>query len=119
MPPKSLKTITLAEFDKHNSEQSLWMLYNGEVVDCTEYLPEHPGGIDAIVDFAAADSTSAFDAIGHSESAKSKLRSYVIGVLSDEDRKTVEGRTKKSGGGQATIIVIVLLVLIALYFALA
>ena len=118
MPPKSLKNITLEEFDKHNSEQSLWMLYNGEVVDVTEYLPEHPGGIDAIVDFAAADGTSAFDAIGHSESAKAKLREFVIGTLNDEDRKTVEGRTKKSGGGGATIIVIVLLVIIALYFAL-
>ena len=118
MPPKSLKNISLAEFDKHNTEQAMWMLYNGEVIDATEYLPEHPGGIDAIVDFAASDSTSAFDAIGHSESAKSKLRSMVIGTLNDEDRKTVEGRTKKAGGGQATIIVIVLLVAIALYFAL-
>ncbi len=119
MAPQSLKIISLADFDKHNSEKNIWMLYNGEVIDCASYLPEHPGGIDAIVDYAAADSTSAFDAIGHSESAKAKLRSFVIGVLSDADRKTVEGRTKKSGGGSATIIVVVLLVLIALYFALA
>ncbi len=118
MPPKSLKTIALAEFDKHNTEQSLWVLYKGEVVDATDYLAEHPGGVDAIVDFAAQDSTYSFDSIGHSESARNKLRSLVIGALSDEDRKTVEGRTKKSGGGMATVIVLVIIVIIALYFVL-
>lgn len=118
MPPKSLKLITLAEFDKHNTEASCWTVYKNEVVDATKYMAEHPGGVDAILDMATASCTYAFDSISHSESARNKMKSLVIGTLSDEDVKTVEARTKGGNSGMATVIVLVVLVAVALYFVL-
>jgi cytochrome-b5 reductase len=51
------------------------------VYSVADYLDEHPGGEQILLDTAGTDATTAFEDIGHSEDAREKLAKYVIGVL--------------------------------------
>jgi len=39
------KGFSLEEVAKHNTEQDCWVAVNGEVLDVTSFLPDHPGGV--------------------------------------------------------------------------
>lgn len=90
-PPKKeakdgeTKVYTLAEVQEHNSEHDVWIIVNGRVYDCTEYLELHPGGVESITINAGADATEDFVAI-HSMKATKMLEKYYIGDL---DKSTV------------------------------
>ncbi|NTV23144.1 MAG: hypothetical protein HGA85_02080 [Nanoarchaeota archaeon] len=40
--------ITLSILGQHNSRSDCWVGYKGKAYDVTSFLPEHPGGVDAI-----------------------------------------------------------------------
>lgn len=75
----SLKVIPAEDLKQHTSETSCWLLVNGKVYDVTEFLEEHPGGYDIILQSAGKDATQDFDEIGHSNSARDLLEKYIIG----------------------------------------
>ena len=85
---KDLREISPAEVAKHNKENDCWVIVNGQVLDVTKFLPDHPGGKKAILLFAGKDATEEFNMlhkpdvvakyapdtiIGTCKSAKSKL----------------------------------------------
>uniref|UniRef100_A0A914XUY6 Cytochrome b5 heme-binding domain-containing protein n=1 Tax=Panagrolaimus superbus TaxID=310955 RepID=A0A914XUY6_9BILA len=41
---KDEKFYTKNEILKHNSKDSLWIIFDGKICDLTEYLDSHPGG---------------------------------------------------------------------------
>lgn len=45
------QTISQSELSKHNSESDCWVSYGNEVYDITSFLPNHPGGSQAILPF--------------------------------------------------------------------
>lgn len=47
----------------------------------TEYLRDHPGGRDALLEVAGTDATSAYEDVGHSEDAREILQGLLIGRL--------------------------------------
>ncbi|CAE7228248.1 CYB2, partial [Symbiodinium pilosum] len=55
--------ITLAEVAKHNSKTDCWVVVDGQVLDVTSFLSEHPGGELAILTFAGKDATEEFNMI--------------------------------------------------------
>merc|ERR1719330_32558 len=55
--------LTLDEVAKHNTEQDCWVVVNDQVLDVTKFLPDHPGGVLAIVTFAGKDATEEFNMI--------------------------------------------------------
>lgn len=77
-----VKTYTMEEVQKHNSEDSAWIVVDGRVYDATPYLEDHPGGAASIVMNAGDDATEEFMAI-HSDKAKKMLEDYYIGELQD------------------------------------
>ena len=74
------KLISMAEVNKHNKEEDVWIVVNNKVYDCTEYLDLHPGGADSILINAGEDSTEDFVAI-HSTKATKMLDKFYIGDL--------------------------------------
>ncbi|KAF9070846.1 FAD binding domain-containing protein [Rhodocollybia butyracea] len=58
---KSSGVFTLDEVAKHKSEKDVWVVVNGEVLDVTEFLPDHPGGKKAIMLYAGRDATEEFN----------------------------------------------------------
>jgi len=60
-PGGGSKVYTLDEVAKHNTEADCWVIVNGEVLDVTKFLPDHPGGKKAILLYAGKDATEEFN----------------------------------------------------------
>lgn len=39
----------MAEVQKHTKEDDCWVVVNGMVLNVTSFLPDHPGGVNAIL----------------------------------------------------------------------
>eukprot|EP00341_Mesodinium_pulex_P005833 CAMPEP_0116957104 /NCGR_PEP_ID=MMETSP0467-20121206/43757_1 /TAXON_ID=283647 /ORGANISM="Mesodinium pulex, Strain SPMC105" /LENGTH=75 /DNA_ID=CAMNT_0004643759 /DNA_START=8 /DNA_END=231 /DNA_ORIENTATION=+ len=66
------KTFTAEEVKQHNSETDCWIiigLTSKKVYNITEYLDDHPGGVEVMMEFAGKDATSMFEEVGHSAQA--------------------------------------------------
>jgi len=55
------KEYTAEEVAKHNKKGDIWVIVNGEVLDVTNFLPDHPGGEKAIMLYAGRDATEEFN----------------------------------------------------------
>jgi cytochrome b involved in lipid metabolism len=55
-----LKPYKMEEIQKHNTEDSLWMVLDGKVYDLTLYLDYHPGGRKKLFSGAGKDATMLF-----------------------------------------------------------
>ncbi|KAG7707105.1 hypothetical protein KL930_003105 [Ogataea haglerorum] len=75
------KVFTAEEVAQHNTRDDLYIIYKGKVYDCSEYLDEHPGGEEVIMDCAGTDATEPFEDIGHSEDAHEILANLEVGEL--------------------------------------
>jgi len=75
------KKFSLAEVSNHNTGDDCWVAIGGKVYDVTEFLEEHPGGIDEILTVSGSDATQDFERVGHSEDARKLLEKYYVGEL--------------------------------------
>jgi nitrate reductase (NAD(P)H) len=95
-----IKTYTMDEVAKHDTEDSAWFVMEGGVYDATRYLKDHPGGAASIVMNSGGDATEDFLAI-HSAKAKGMLEEYFIGdlvnAMSKDDDKPKLHVSKSSG----------------------
>merc|ERR1712127_662911 len=55
--------ISPAEVAKHTTKTDCWVVVDGQVLDVTSFLSEHPGGELAILTFAGKDATEEFNKI--------------------------------------------------------
>ncbi|KAJ3207964.1 Cytochrome b5 type B (outer mitochondrial membrane) [Dinochytrium kinnereticum] len=95
---------TLDEISKHKSRKDCWMVVHGNVYDLTDFLDEHPGGEEVVLEQAGVDGTEAFEEIGHSDDARDMLKKYLIGKLDGASVKPTAANSQKveakpSGGG--------------------
>ncbi len=85
-------------------EEDCWLVLDSKgngreedlrVVDVTNYLQEHPGGSEVLVEVADKDFSQAvnmFKSIGHSSDAMSTMQDYVIGTfVKDPTKERSEG----------------------------
>jgi succinate dehydrogenase/fumarate reductase flavoprotein subunit len=78
-----LRKITAAELATHDTEEDCWVAVYGKIYDFTDFLEEHPGGVESVTEFAGADGTETFDSI-HS---RSMLEDFdPLGVLEGADQ---------------------------------
>lgn len=55
------KTFSAEEVAKHNKKDDVWVIIDGQVLDVTNFLPDHPGGEKAILLYAGRDATEEFN----------------------------------------------------------
>ncbi|KAG6886309.1 hypothetical protein C0993_006719 [Termitomyces sp. T159_Od127] len=54
-------SYTVEEVAKHNKKDDVWVIIDGQVLDVTKFLPDHPGGEKAILLYAGRDATEEFN----------------------------------------------------------
>lgn len=73
--------LTMEEVAKHNKKSDCWVVVNGQVLDVTSFLPEHPGGELAILTFAGRDASAEFNMIHPANVVQKYAPKSVIGKL--------------------------------------
>ncbi|WAR11873.1 CYB5-like protein [Mya arenaria] len=82
-----IRQFTLDDVARHCDSRSCWLALSDKVYDVTEFLIEHPGGEEIIMENAGTDATVPFDTKGHSQDAYKLLQKYCIGELTEADRR--------------------------------
>ena len=75
-------TYTMAQVATHRDAISCWTIIDGNVYDLTKWIPQHPGGEQAILSICGIDGSAAFH--GQHNDAKRQadiLATFKIGTL--------------------------------------
>ncbi|XP_060525590.1 cytochrome b5 isoform X1 [Cylas formicarius] len=72
---------------KHNDRNSTWIVINDDIYDVTDFLNEHPGGEEVLLEQAGKDASENFEDVGHSSDARELMVKYKIGTLVASERK--------------------------------
>ncbi|ORX53970.1 Flavocytochrome c [Hesseltinella vesiculosa] len=79
--PKKMGEYSLDEVAKHNTEKDCWVVVNGEVLNVTDFLADHPGGKKAIMIYAGRDATEEFNMLHKPDVVKKYAPYAIIGTL--------------------------------------
>ena len=84
----ALTTYTRAEVAQHNKKEDCWVIFDKKVYNITEFIEDHPGGEDVVLEYAGKDVTAIMkDSLSHvhSRSAYSMLIDFHIGSLAQSE----------------------------------
>ncbi len=73
------KEYSMEEVAKHNKKEDLWVVVKGVVLDLTNWLDEHPGGPQALLNFMGRDATEEFEMLHDDEVIPKYAPQQVIG----------------------------------------
>jgi len=80
------KEYSLEEVGKHTSDKDCWVVINGQVLNVTSFLDDHPGGKMAIMTFAGRDASEEFNML-HDKGVIAKYASNtVIGTVKPKSK---------------------------------
>jgi len=79
--PPGMSAYTLTDVAQHNSKTDCWVVVNGEVLNVTNFLKDHPGGELAILTFAGKDASEEFNMIHPPDVIPKYAPDAIIGVL--------------------------------------
>ncbi|KAL1630260.1 fatty acid alpha-hydroxylase [Neofusicoccum ribis] len=97
MPGRTLPTITQAEVQAHNSAESCYVTIGSKVYDITEFVEDHPGGGDLVLEYAGKDIKDILEdevSHRHSDSAYEILDEHLVGFVANE--KILDAATKSN-----------------------
>lgn len=80
-PEKKAGEYTAEEVAKHNKKDDCWVIVDGQVLDVTSFLSEHPGGEKAILLYAGKDATEEFNMLHDPKVIPRYAPDAVIGTL--------------------------------------
>ncbi|KAG9090267.1 hypothetical protein FS749_000692 [Ceratobasidium sp. UAMH 11750] len=80
-PEKKAGSYTAEEVAKHNKKDDCWVIIDGQVLDVTNFLPDHPGGEKAILLYAGRDATEEFNMLHDAKVIPRYAPEAVIGTL--------------------------------------
>lgn len=100
-----------------------WYSGGPKVYDVTNYLDDHPGGAEVMLDVAGQDADEFFEDIGHSKEAREELAKHYIGDFhlteAAKAKLKAQQEAQKSSvqKSPATTILVVLVAIAAILYA--
>jgi len=79
-PPKN-RFISPGEIRKHSQETNAWIVIGNQVLDVSQWICLHPGGIEAILPYFGYNATLGFNDQDHSQGAKDMFEVYQVGFV--------------------------------------
>lgn len=90
------KLYSMEDVKKNCENNQTWVVINNSIYNVTEFLNEHPGGEEVLLEQSGRNATEAFEDVGHSTDAREMMKKYKVGELAEGDRvKTDDKKTKK------------------------
>ncbi|XP_052171481.1 cytochrome b5-like [Diospyros lotus] len=77
----NLKFHPFEEVAKHDQKEDCWLIISGKVYDVTQFLDDHPGGDEVLLNATGKDATDDFEDVGHSDSAREMMSKYYAGEI--------------------------------------
>lgn len=90
------RMFTREQVRTHDNEGSCWVILNGRVYDVSQFVLDHPGGAEVLLENAGEDISCIFndaDIHAHSKVALSILEGYQIGFITEESKGLATGAT--------------------------
>ncbi|KAL9934937.1 hypothetical protein V8E36_006013 [Tilletia maclaganii] len=81
--PKEQKEYTLDEVAKHDKESDIWIAVNGQVLDVTNFLSDHPGGAKALLLYAGKEASEEFNMLHDPKVVAKYAPNTIIGTLKE------------------------------------
>ncbi|KAI5180304.1 hypothetical protein NEOKW01_0608 [Nematocida sp. AWRm80] len=75
------KILSWEEISQHNSKDSCWIVLSKRVYDITDYLKEHPGGANILIENGGKDCTEIFMVVHPWINHRLLLERYYIGTV--------------------------------------
>jgi len=88
------KAYSKSEVAKHNSKEDVWIMLQGRVLNVTGFIDRHPGGVQAIMNFAGKDATVEWELIHAAGTVEKIAPETIIGVVAGEKPKGAAGAKK-------------------------
>ncbi|ORC85014.1 putative cytochrome b-domain protein [Trypanosoma theileri] len=77
----STKVYTADEVAKHTTVADGWIIIDGDVLNVSSFLDDHPGGRDVLTALLGTDASQAFADVNHSKSARRLFSSLQVGKI--------------------------------------
>ncbi|KAL2678435.1 hypothetical protein Neosp_009181 [[Neocosmospora] mangrovei] len=74
-------TISLNDLRKHNTSTDCWIAIHSKVWDITDFIEEHPGGPDILLEHAGSDATGLYDGVHAPDIIEELSDDKLIGYL--------------------------------------
>eukprot|EP00743_Colponemidia_sp_Colp-15_P008859 GILK01009669.1.p1 GENE.GILK01009669.1~~GILK01009669.1.p1 ORF type:complete len:854 (-),score=107.20 GILK01009669.1:121-2682(-) len=97
------KQFTMDEVAKHNKPDDCWIVVDDAVLDITNYLSDHPGGMIPAVLFGGKDASTVFREI-HGQDAWDITHHFQIGQVVASDNNQESGRLDPRQWAQAVLV---------------
>ena len=81
-----LKLYTRAEVAESDIKKNTLIIIHDKVYDVHEFLNEHPGGEEILLDHRAKDASEDWDDVGHSNDALELMKKYRVGEIVEHER---------------------------------
>lgn len=82
-----------ASVESHNTREDLLIIIDNVVYDVGQFLNDHPGGADVLLDNGGRDASRCFRDVGHSDTALEWRKKFRVGVVPERERWPELGRT--------------------------
>ncbi|XP_067632904.1 cytochrome b5 [Eurosta solidaginis] len=89
-----VKLYTREEIGKHNTNKNTWLIIHNNVYDVSQFLNEHPGGEEVLIEQGGKEATENFEDVGHSSDAREMMKKYKIGELVESERVNVPKKSE-------------------------
>ncbi|KAK7419065.1 hypothetical protein QQX98_003567 [Neonectria punicea] len=108
----SATELTYQDVSGHATKKDLYVVIHDKVYSCSNFIDEHPGGEEVMLDVAGTDATEAFEDVGHSDEAREILDTLHVGNLKrvpgdqepKDQRSVPTPAIKQPSSGMSTVL---------------